>query len=278
MLNSTIYTLRGEIRRKLQETDGDSSDALWTNLEINDAINDTIKSMPNEVTYEAIDDTILITANTKRYSLSSIACLKDIERVCVLQSDGDEYEVTGWRMYGGYIIFNYEVGSAGEYLRLYIRKRFNPFPTSVTLSLQLAADGETVTLNTLAVDPYPLASIVRIENEDISYTGRTDTSLTGLSRGQNNTTAAIHNANTYCYLVAGWNTEYDNIVKYGALSKIYENLLSNRVKYQKYTTQIRPQGATLGQIMEAGAMYHTKYLQEIAKHRVFKQPEDMNLY
>jgi len=130
----------------------------------------------------------------------------------------------------------------------------------------------------MAADPYPTASTVRIENENIDYTGKTDTSLTGLSRGEDGTTAAIHGANTTCYLVAGWNTEYDNIVKYGALSKLYENLLSNRVKYQKYTTQIRPQGATLGQIMEAGSMFHAKYLQEIARHRVFKQPEDMNLY
>ena len=278
MLKSTIYTLRQEIRRKLQETDGTASDALWTDAEINDAINDTIKSMPNEVTYEAIDDTITITADTKRYSLSSIDCLKDIEKACVLESDGDEYEVTGWQKYADYIIFKYEVGSAGENLRLYIRKSFNPFPASIKLSAQLLAAGTSVELNTMAADPYPTASTMRIENENIAYTGKTDISLTGLSRAQEGTTAAIHGANTTCYLVAGWSTEHDNIVKYGALSKLYENLLSNRVKYQKYTTQIRPQGATLGQILETGAMYHAKYLQEIAKHRVFKQPEDMNLY
>ena len=50
----------------------------------------------------------------------------------------------------------------------------------------------TLTYDTLAGGALPERGIIQIESELISYTGKTSTTLTGLTRGYNSTTAATH--------------------------------------------------------------------------------------
>jgi hypothetical protein len=52
---------------------------------------------------------------------------------------------------------------------------------------------------------YPASGVVQIDNELISYTGNTNTALTGCVRGFNGTTATTHDVNSYVNLV---NTNY----------------------------------------------------------------------
>lgn len=50
-----------------------------------------------------------------------------------------------------------------------------------------------VTVNVASTTGYPSASTIRIDDELITYTGKTATSFTGCTRGTNNTTATVHN-------------------------------------------------------------------------------------
>lgn len=57
-------------------------------------------------------------------------------------------------------------------------------------------DSTTTTLTVINGYSYPASGIIQIDSEEISYTGTTDNSLTGCTRGVNSTTAASHLAYT----------------------------------------------------------------------------------
>lgn len=79
-----------------------------------------------------------------------------------------------------------------------------------TLNGGITATATTLTLTSTASFP-TTGGIIRIDSEDISYTGVTGATLTGLIRGVNSTTAAIHNtaANVGGYTVTITDVAYN---------------------------------------------------------------------
>ncbi len=67
--------------------------------------------------------------------------------------------------------------------------------TSGSGTNDLTSTETTITYDTLADGPLPDKGTILIGTEQITYTGKTSTTLTGLTRGANGTTAAAHNNN-----------------------------------------------------------------------------------
>ena len=66
----------------------------------------------------------------------------------------------------------------------------------------ITATATTITYDTLASGTtFPNQGTIKIGSEQISYTGKTTTTLTGLTRGVNGTTAATHNNNAVITLL-----------------------------------------------------------------------------
>jgi hypothetical protein len=89
-------------------------------------------------------------------------------------------------------------------------------PTSATLSGNITATADTLTLSTVV--GLAGSGFIRIDSEDIYYTYITSNVLGGVYRGQNNTTAASHTTGTAIYVpqlpaVTVWPTP-DNSVPY----------------------------------------------------------------
>lgn len=89
-------------------------------------------------------------------------------------------------------------------------------PTSATLSGNITATADTITLSTVV--GLAGSGFIRIDSEDIYYTYITSNVLGGVYRGQNNTTAASHTTGTAIYVpqlpaVTVWPTP-DNSVPY----------------------------------------------------------------
>jgi hypothetical protein len=80
---------------------------------------------------------------------------------------------------------------------------FQPYPVGVfsiqTSYLQLAVTASQTTLTLVNGASYPATGTVKIDSEQISYTGVTGNTLTGCTRGVNGTTAASHNAYATVY-------------------------------------------------------------------------------
>lgn len=100
---------------------------------------------------------------------------------------------------------NYERGVL--YLRGYllprkdgvrIKFRYNSGARTL-LNGSLAQAGTTATLDSTA--GFPPQGVFRVEDEEIFYTGKTTTTLTGLQRGFNGTTDALHADNSVCLYV-----------------------------------------------------------------------------
>ena len=71
-------------------------------------------------------------------------------------------------------------------------------PTSATLSGNITATADTITLSTVV--GLAGSGFIRIDSEDIYYTYITSNVLGGVYRGQNNTTAASHTTGTAIYV------------------------------------------------------------------------------
>ncbi len=73
--------------------------------------------------------------------------------------------------------------------------------TLINDSGDLSASATSVTVD--GTTNFPLNGVVKIEDEYVSYTGKTSTTLTGLGRGEYNTTGAIHVDNVAITFVPG---------------------------------------------------------------------------
>lgn len=98
-----------------------------------------------------------------------------------------------------YVIYNYlenvwYYGALNRTAWLDSALRNNPMGAfSVKTSyLSAAVDATVTTLNLIEASTYPEAGTVTIDSEQITYTSRTATSLSGCTRGVNSTTAASH--------------------------------------------------------------------------------------
>lgn len=85
-------------------------------------------------------------------------------------------------------------------LGLKITYRYNGgHETAIDDSNNINDSVTTVTVDSTA--GFPISGFIRIEDEDILYTGKTATTFTGLVRGSYNTTAASHNDNVAIYTI-----------------------------------------------------------------------------
>jgi len=73
------------------------------------------------------------------------------------------------------------------------------YTTFSTLSEDLTIDGTTISL--IDTTDYPSSGTVVIDDEFITYTGKTDTTLTGGGRGAESSEAETHSEGAECYLV-----------------------------------------------------------------------------
>jgi hypothetical protein len=109
-----------------------------------------------------------------------------------------------------YVIYNYldnvwYYGALNRTAWLDSALRSNPMGAfSIKTSyLSAAVDATVTTLNLIEASTYPEAGTVTIDSEQITYTSRTATSLSGCTRGVNSTTAASHVAySTVVFLIS----------------------------------------------------------------------------
>jgi hypothetical protein len=69
--------------------------------------------------------------------------------------------------------------------------RLNPI-TTITGTLNEALDNSETTIDVVSTKQFPTSGTILIGSEQITYTGKTTTALTGCTRGANSTTAATH--------------------------------------------------------------------------------------
>lgn len=71
-------------------------------------------------------------------------------------------------------------------------KPMGAFSVRTTYLSAAISSATTTTINVIDASSYPYTGTVQIDNEQITYTGRTTTALTGCTRGVNSTTATTH--------------------------------------------------------------------------------------
>jgi hypothetical protein len=128
------------------------------------------------------------------------------------------YPSAGSNVNDSYVIYNYldnawYYGSLNRTAWLDSPLRQRPMASfSVRTSyLSAAATSTDTTLNVIDASSYPYAGVVQIDSEQISYTGRTTTALSGCTRGLNSTTAASHVAYSTAGLVVPNQVMYHEI-------------------------------------------------------------------
>jgi hypothetical protein len=118
------------------------------------------------------------------------------------------YPSAGSNVNDSYVIYNY-LDNAWYYgllnrtawLDSPLRQRPMASFSVRTTYLSAAATSTATTLNVIDCASYPYVGVVLIDSEQISYTSRTTTALSGCTRGLNSTTAASHVAYSTAGLV-----------------------------------------------------------------------------
>lgn len=118
------------------------------------------------------------------------------------------YPSAGSNVNDSYVIYNY-LDNTWYYGLLnrtaWMDSPLRPKPMAAfsirTSYLSAAATSTDTTLNLIDAASYPYTGIVQIDSEQISYTSRTTTALSGCTRGLNGTTAASHVAYSTANLV-----------------------------------------------------------------------------
>jgi len=118
------------------------------------------------------------------------------------------YPSAGSNVNDSYVIYNY-LDNTWYYGLLnrtaWIDSALRPKPMAAfsvrTSYLSAAATSTDTTLNLIDAASYPYTGVVQIDSEQISYTNRTTTALSGCTRGLNSTTAASHVAYSTAGLV-----------------------------------------------------------------------------
>jgi hypothetical protein len=64
--------------------------------------------------------------------------------------------------------------------------------------------GSGTTININSTTGFPSAGVIKVDNELISYTGLTSTSITGITRAVNGTSTAAHNSGAFVEVFTGW--------------------------------------------------------------------------
>ncbi len=133
----------------------------------------------------------------------------------VVAGSNDEYSEVWWHypsrnstVNDRYVIYNY-LDSAWYYgtlnrtawLDSSLRRRPMGAFSIKTSYLSAAVTASATTLTLLDVSSYPAAGTIQVDNEKITYTSRTETSLSGCIRGVDGTTAASHVAYSTAGLV-----------------------------------------------------------------------------
>ena len=118
------------------------------------------------------------------------------------------YPSAGSDVNDSYVIYNY-LDNTWYYGLLnrtaWMDSPLRPKPMAVfsvrTSYLSAAATSTDTTLNLIDAASYPYTGVVQIDSEQIAYTSRTTTALSGCTRGYNSTTAASHVAYSTAGLV-----------------------------------------------------------------------------
>jgi len=118
------------------------------------------------------------------------------------------YPSAGSNVNDSYVIYNY-LDNTWYYGLLnrtaWIDSALRPKPMAAfsvrTSYLSAAATSTDTTLNLIDAASYPYTGVVQIDSEQIAYTSRTTTALSGCTRGYNSTTAASHVAYSTAGLV-----------------------------------------------------------------------------
>jgi hypothetical protein len=142
---------------------------------------------------------------------------------------------------------------------------------SSALSAAIIATDTTITVETTA--GFPNSGMLAIQAEQISYTGKTATTLTGLTRGANATAAAVHAINTPIFLASNLSAGIDAVVTtipvnstlgFPAVGKIYidsEEINYTGITATTFTGAIRGVNATTAAAHLASALvlYNDNY-------------------
>jgi hypothetical protein len=119
------------------------------------------------------------------------------------------YPGTGSNTNSLYVTYNYldQVWAYGSLMRTaFARQTIREFP-QLSFSIQESyldtdINSSVTTISLINASSYPNAGTIAIDSEEITYTGKTNNTLTGCVRGANGTTAASHTAYTAVAMTA----------------------------------------------------------------------------
>ena len=74
------------------------------------------------------------------------------------------------------------------------------WPSYTLLAGAMSSSSSTASIAVDSTDSFPSAGTFTIDSEQITYTGRTDTSFTGITRGVNSTSGATHSDNAAVFV------------------------------------------------------------------------------
>jgi len=114
--------------------------------------------------------------------------------------------------------------------------RLNPI-TTITGTLNEGLDDSETTIDVVSTKQFPTSGTMLIDSEQITYTGKTTTALTGCTRGANSTTAATHTSGATIGTTAlrvthrnhGMHGTSNNVTIAGVASGTYNGVASTNI-------------------------------------------------
>lgn len=191
----SLHKIRERVRRYILDKDGRPV-VFFEDEEIDDAINDAQRDISQEFRWSFFEkvSSLSAVANQREYSLASdywgrlYDITYDTQPLVVI--DEKNYNILHW-----------DVNTTGNPTHCFIRnKKLLLWPTrttaaaTTTLSTTITATDTSMTV--ASTSSFPSKGRIIIDSEVISYDAKTSTTLTGLTRGLEDTDAAAHTDTT----------------------------------------------------------------------------------
>lgn len=117
------------------------------------------------------------------------------------------------------------------------KKALAPSPSNGVLNADITAGATSLTLKPTGIgSEYPTSGKVKIQDEVIEYSGKSSDTLTGLTRGSNNTTAAAHSEDDTVQLCLEYNTTVDVILE--DLLTTYAGVTSSFIPTSEWSAEV----------------------------------------
>ena len=184
-MSGTYLTLTNNTLARLNEvqlTSANFSSARGIQVQAQNAVNESIRFINQKeynFPFNHATETKTLTAGTVRYSLPSSTKHVDYNTFRIARSES--LATSGGKL----TILQYN-----DYINRYITQEDEISTTTLNGSLSDSA----TTITVVSTTGFDSAGTLHIGNEEVTYTGTTSTTFTGVSRGANSTTASAHSS------------------------------------------------------------------------------------